>query len=91
MEKKDAREDTLESIEEHHVAEVVLKELEKMEKSEERWGAKMSVLKELVEHHIQEEESKIFPISEKVLDHDQMHKILKKFQEDKEKIKKSLS
>ena len=58
--KKEARDDAMEGMEEHHVSEMVLKELEKMSKGEEQWGAKMSVLKELVEHHIKEEESKIF-------------------------------
>jgi hemerythrin superfamily protein len=60
MAKKDAREDAMEGVEEHHVSELVLKELEKMPKGEEKWGAKMGVFKELVEHHIKDEESKVF-------------------------------
>ncbi|RJQ23040.1 MAG: hemerythrin domain-containing protein [Nitrospiraceae bacterium] len=89
MAKKEAREDTMEAMEEHHVAEVVLKELEKMQKGE-KWGAKMSVFKELVEHHIKDEESKVFKSAEKALDHDEIQNIMKKFDQEKQKIKKTL-
>jgi len=58
--KKVSREDAMEGVEEHHVSEMVLKELETMQKGEEQWGAKMAVFKELVEHHIKDEQSKVF-------------------------------
>jgi hemerythrin-like domain-containing protein len=87
MAKKDAREDAMEGMEEHHVTEMVLKELEKMPKGEDQWGAKMSVFKELVEHHIQEEETKVFKSAEKALDHDEIQSIMKQFEVEKQKIK----
>ena len=87
---KEAREDAMEGIEEHHVAEMVLKELEKMPKGEDQWGAKMSVFKELVEHHIKEEEGKIFKTAEKVLSQDEFEKIMKQFEQEKHKLKKDL-
>lgn len=88
--KKEAREDALEGVEEHHVSEMVFKELEKMPKGEDQWGAKISVFKELVEHHIQEEESKVFKSAEKALDDEEMQSIMKKFDHEKQKIKKTL-
>jgi len=88
--KKEAREDAMEGIEEHHVAELVFKELQKMQKGEEQWGAKMSVFKELVEHHIEEEEDAIFERAEEALGHDEMQNIMKEFEQEKEKIKKNL-
>jgi hemerythrin-like domain-containing protein len=87
---KEAREDAMEGIEEHHVAEMVQKELEKMPKGEDEWGAKMSVFKELVEHHIKEEEGKIFKSAEKVLTQDDFEKIMKQFEQEKQKIKKNM-
>jgi len=66
--KKGAREDVMEGMEEHHVSDMVLKELETMPKGEDRWEAKMAVFKELVEHHIEDEESKVFKSAEKALD-----------------------
>ena len=43
MAKKEAREDAMEGMEEHHVSDMVLKELETMPKGEDRWDAKMAV------------------------------------------------
>ena len=57
----------LEGIEEHHVADVLIKELHKVSKDNEKWGAKFSVLKESVEHHIKEEERMMFPAARAAL------------------------
>ena len=55
-------EDTvLESLEEHHVVKWVLSELEDMKPDHERFKAKMTVLIESVRHHVEEEESELFP------------------------------
>ena len=59
----EAHDIVLEGIEEHHVADVIIKELHAVRKDNEKWGAKFKVLKESVEHHIQEEERKMFPIA----------------------------
>lgn len=53
--------DILEDLEEHHLVEMVLDELEGMDPSDERFSAKMQVLSELVEHHVDEEEEELFP------------------------------
>jgi hemerythrin-like domain-containing protein len=53
--------DILESYEEHHVADMLVAELAVMEPYEERFNAKVRVLIESVEHHIDEEESDWFP------------------------------
>lgn len=45
-----------EAFEEHHVVKLVLAELPKVDPEDERFEAKMTVLKELVEHHVEEEE-----------------------------------
>lgn len=55
-------EDTiLESLEEHHIVKWVLNELEDMQPNHERFKAKMKVLIENVRHHVEEEESELFP------------------------------
>lgn len=59
----------LEDLEEHHVIEVLLDELESMQASAERFVAKFTVLTELVTHHVEEEEDEQFPlVREKVGD-----------------------
>lgn len=57
----DVEDDVLESYEEHHVADVLCLELVGMKPTDERFDAKMTVLMEIVEHHMEEEESEWFP------------------------------
>ena len=57
----DLEDDILESYEEHHVADVLCAELGDMTPDDERFTAKVTVLIESVEHHIEEEESAWFP------------------------------
>ncbi|MFM2077699.1 MAG: hypothetical protein RJA49_1589 [Actinomycetota bacterium] len=51
----------LEALEEHHVVKVLLKELEGMPATDERFVAKVTVLAEIVRHHVDEEEKDLFP------------------------------
>lgn len=50
----------LEALEEHHVVKVLLRELESMDPRSERYVAKAKVLREIVDHHVEEEESELF-------------------------------
>lgn len=88
--KEEAREDALEGIEEHHVAEMVFKELQKMEDGNGRWDAKLSVFKEIVEHHIKEEEGSLLKSAEKALDSEEIDAIMQRFEQEKQRIKKNL-
>ena len=51
----------LEALEEHHVVKILLAELDGMSAADERYGAKMTVLIEIVRHHVAEEEGDMFP------------------------------
>jgi hemerythrin superfamily protein len=68
----EARDIVLEGYQEHHVADLIVKELHAMEPSDERWGAKFKVLMESIEHHIEEEEGKMFPTARSVLSRDEL-------------------
>jgi iron-sulfur cluster repair protein YtfE (RIC family) len=50
-----------EGVEEHHVAKILIKELGSLEPTDETWAAKVTVLIESVEHHVDEEEEELFP------------------------------
>ena len=50
----------LESLEEHHVVDLVLAELPRVNPRDDRFKAKMTVLSELVDHHVKEEERDMF-------------------------------
>ena len=67
VKKKDDRELYQEALEEHHVVDLVLPELKRSDPSGEVFGAKAKVLKELIEHHAEEEEKEMFPKARKVL------------------------
>ena len=62
----------LESLEEHLGIKRVLADLLEVEAGDETFDAKIKVLKEQVEHHVEEEESDLFPKSKKVLDAKEM-------------------
>jgi hemerythrin-like domain-containing protein len=64
----EAKEIVLEGYQEHHVADVVLKELHGLRPSDERWGAKFKVFKENIEHHIEEEEGEMFKKAREIFD-----------------------
>lgn len=53
-----------EAAEEHHVAKLLIEELEGMGAEDEHFDAKFKVLAESVKHHIEEEESEMFPKAE---------------------------
>lgn len=49
-----------EADEEHHVAKLLIAELDQMNGSEDHWEAKFTVLSENIRHHIREEEGEMF-------------------------------
>src|SRR3954454_24534115 len=67
-----AKELVLEAYEEHHVVDNVMAELEGLDVSDETWGAKATVMKENVEHHIQEEEQEMFKQARQVFERDEL-------------------
>ena len=64
---KEGEELLAESLQEHHVVDVLMQEIKQLEPSDERFEAKMTVLIENVEHHIEEEEQEMLPDAKKKL------------------------
>jgi hypothetical protein len=54
-----------EADEEHHVAKLLIAELDQMDGSEDHWEAKFTVLSENIRHHIKEEEVEMMPKARK--------------------------
>jgi len=50
-----------EGLEEHHVIDVLMQEVAALGRGDEEWKAKLTVMKENVEHHAGEEEDELFP------------------------------
>jgi iron-sulfur cluster repair protein YtfE (RIC family) len=64
---KETREITFEGYEEHDVAKRLLEEMAIMDVTSEVWTAKLKVLMESVEHHVEEEETEMFKDARKAL------------------------
>lgn len=66
MEHESMRRQVLEDIEEHHQAKLMLHEAEQMSMKDERTLAKIKVVMEDIEHHVEEEEGELFPVARRV-------------------------
>jgi hemerythrin-like domain-containing protein len=67
-----AKDIVLEGYEEHHVVDLLMGELESLDVSDETWGAKALVMKENIEHHIEEEEGEMFKQARSVFDRQEL-------------------
>lgn len=74
----------MEGIEEHRVIRMILAEMVNMPK-DEKWTAKLRVLRENVEHHIEEEEDDVFENAEGILDKEQRNEMGNRMAEVKER------
>jgi hemerythrin-like domain-containing protein len=69
---EESRDITLEAFEEHRIVKQLLAELEQSSKDDEQWTAKFTVLKENIEHHVEEEEGEMFTKARKVLSEEEI-------------------
>ena len=69
--KKDDQVMIFEALEEHHVVDMVLPEAREGDNADDL-KAKAKVLKELVEHHADEEEEEMFPRARKTMDREEL-------------------
>jgi hemerythrin superfamily protein len=77
----------LEGFEEHHVVKMLLKELESMPVDTEQWAAKLKVLQENVEHHVEEEEGEMFQKARQVITEDEIDQLGARMEELKTQLK----
>ncbi len=70
----------LEMIEEHSLGSYQFSVLEKTPVDNETWNAKFSVLKEVLEHHMKEEEKDFIPLAREVISEEKLENILEKFE-----------
>lgn len=86
--REDVEEDIMyEADEEHHVAKLLIAELDQMDGSEDHWEAKFTVLAENIRHHIKEEEGEMLPQA-RALDFD-FEEIGRKLLAKKQELKKN--
>jgi hypothetical protein len=81
----ETRDITFEGLEEHHVIKLLLKELSGMKVDSEEWTAKLKVLQENVEHHVEEEETDMFKHAREVLSKEEIEKLGARLEAEKER------
>ena len=75
----------IEAYVEHHIADRLIQEMDSMEKDDEEWEARAKVLKDLVEHHIEEEEGEIWKEARKLLGKEKLTELTPEYMAVKER------
>jgi hemerythrin superfamily protein len=70
-----AKEIVLEAFEEHDVVDTLMGELSALPVDDETWGAKFKVMKENIEHHVEEEEGEMFKQARQVFDRAELEQL----------------
>ncbi len=80
----EAKEIVLEAYEEHEVVDTIMGEIERTPVEDERWAAKFKVMKENLEHHIEEEEGEMFKKARDVFDRGTLEELGRQMKERKD-------
>ena len=80
----------LEGYEEHHVVDLLMGELEDLDVADESWGAKAKVMKENIEHHIEEEEGDMFKKTRQVFDEDELEALGERMSQRKAQLSREM-
>lgn len=80
-----------EAFEEHRAVEkLVLPDLKKTDAGSDQFSGRAKVLKELIEHHADEEEKEMFKLAKKTMDREELLELGQQMAERKEELKSSL-
>jgi hemerythrin superfamily protein len=83
---KEDRKLYFEAIEEHHVVDVVLPEIKGTDAGSDEFAAKAKVLKDLIEHHAEEEETEMFPRAKTLMDREELLRLGEQLAKAKESL-----
>lgn len=81
-----AKDIVLEGYEEHHVVDTILSELDQTPVEDDTWGAKFTVMKENLEHHIEEEEGEMFDKARQVFGNQELQDLGDRMAQRKEEV-----
>jgi hemerythrin superfamily protein len=84
---KEEKDLVLESYEEHAAAKKVIADIEAIDANDDSFKPKIKALSELIEHHVKEEESELFPNSRELFSEDEMLELGRRMAELKERLK----
>ena len=72
---EELKELVLEAFEEHKQVKTLIREIDGLVEGSERLDAKLTVMGENVEHHVEEEENEMFPKVEKLMSRDELEEL----------------
>ena len=84
---EEAKDGIREADEEHHVAKLLIHEISEMKPEDEQYDAKVTVLKENIEHYVKEEEWEMFPRAKKRLSKERLEQPGDEMEERKDSLK----
>jgi hemerythrin-like domain-containing protein len=73
-----------EAIEEHRTVRLSLPDLDSKDVTDEQWKPILTVISELVKHHISDEEGKVFDAAEQFIDEENDQRLVSEFQSAKQ-------
>ena len=82
----EAEHDALEAVNEHHIIELIIKDAEGFPHEHDHFPIKIEGLGEYTNHHLDEEEMEIFPMSQQVMSAEDLDTLGKLFVEAKNKL-----
>jgi hemerythrin-like domain-containing protein len=85
--KKDDKELYQEALEEHHVVDLLMPEIKNCDPASEVFAAKATVLKEIIEHHAEEEEKEMFKKARQAMSAAELREIGARMQARKKQLK----
>ncbi|MFN2450579.1 MAG: hemerythrin domain-containing protein [Candidatus Baltobacteraceae bacterium] len=69
------KDEVLEAYEEHNIVKTLIGELENLDPKDETYKPKLSVLKEMVDHHVKEEETTMFKMAREMFEKDELNEL----------------
>lgn len=86
---EELKEMVLEAYEEHKQVKTLLREISQLAKGSDLLDAKLKVLQENVEHHVEEEEDELFPQVEDVIEEEELERLGREMMTAKQEFQKS--
>lgn len=74
-EEEELKDMVMEALEEHKQVKTLIREIGNLARESEKFDAKMTVMKENVEHHVEEEENEMFPKVEQLFDESELEEL----------------
>src|SRR4026208_344683 len=81
-----AKDLVLEAYEEHNVVDMVMTEIDETPFDDDNWGAKLTVMKETLEHHSEEEEGEMFGQCRQVFEPEELQELGDEMEARKEEL-----